>query len=141
MTQARNVVLVVEDEESPRETTSRMLETIGFSVIAVTNGQEGIKAVKERGGELVAIVTDQHMPMVTGAGLVLVAKHYQPAVVIIMVTASTDSGLAEDVKAAGCYFLAKPLDFQALRKILERAKESLIRDEKRSGIPDRRKEK
>jgi len=59
-------ILVAEDEEEMRELVVDVLESAGYSVIAVTNGKEAIDAFVERKAEIGLVILDMIMPGMNG---------------------------------------------------------------------------
>lgn len=134
----KRVILVVEDEEATRETLAEMLRRMDYEVVEAKDGEEGIQIAKEREGTLFAIVTDKNMPIITGVGVAVLARYYQPNATIVMVTAYPEEALEGTLKDGGLHVLPKPLDFKALLDILNAAIKRMAQDEKRFGPPDRR---
>jgi two-component system cell cycle sensor histidine kinase/response regulator CckA len=59
-------ILVAEDEEGMRDLMVDVLESAGFSVIAVTNGAEAIESFIERKEEIGLVILDMVMPVLNG---------------------------------------------------------------------------
>jgi PAS domain S-box-containing protein len=59
-------VLVVEDENSLREATRRILEKYGYVVLACASGPEAIKLVRHHKGVIDLLLTDVFMPHMLG---------------------------------------------------------------------------
>lgn len=57
-------VLVVEDDRLTRLATERMLEKLGYEVVAVDDGLEAVEAVVN--GRFAAVVMDCQMPLMDG---------------------------------------------------------------------------
>jgi CheY-like chemotaxis protein len=59
-------VLVVDDEQVVRALATHMLSKIGFEVLTAAHGDEALKAMRERGKEIVVVLLDMTMPVLGG---------------------------------------------------------------------------
>ena len=64
---AKGFVLLVDDESLVRSVMSRALREAGYSVAEATNGDEALELARKMRFD--AIVTDSHMPGISGAAL------------------------------------------------------------------------
>jgi signal transduction histidine kinase len=62
-------ILIVEDEESIRRSTQRILERYGYRVLAAPDGQEAAEFLREHGDDIDLVVTDLVMPRLGGKQL------------------------------------------------------------------------
>lgn len=111
-------VLIVEDYEDTRQFMRVLLESSGYQVFEAEDGIEAIDIFKKIQPDLVLM--DMSLPMVDGITTTKAMKefnqHFQ--VPIIALTAFGQS-YREKALEAGCDdFLAKPVDFNELRAIL-----------------------
>lgn len=107
-------VLVVDDDESIRETLSDVLRDEGFSVSSAVNGADALGYLAKHGAPCV-IVLDLMMPVMSGAEfrqrqLQLPALANIP--VIVMSAADRGSAVAASMQAAA--FVAKPPSMDVL---------------------------
>jgi PAS domain S-box-containing protein len=86
----RGLVLVVDDEETVRETTRIMLEESGFSVVSANDGVEAVELYRRRAGEIAAVLLDMTMPRMGGEGTFRELRRIDPGVAVIL-----SSGFAE----------------------------------------------
>lgn len=112
-------VLVVDDDASTRSGLSRLLALEGYTVDTVPNGAAALALVAVHPPDVV--LTDLMMPGMDGIAL-LVALHKQhPGLPVIVATGAWDLEAAVRAVRAGAHdYLAKPVDFAALRVMLER---------------------
>ena len=70
-------ILVVEDEETILQTTRRMLESLGYRVLATPSPKEALDIVRRHNGNIDLLITDVIMKDMTGPELVqeLLAQH------------------------------------------------------------------
>jgi len=83
------------------------------------SGEEALQLLDEFGPELVVILSDINMPGMDGLALLSKIKQRRPELPVLMVTAYGDDRRmqrAEELGAAA--FLAKPVDFDELKRCL-----------------------
>ncbi|MBI5799630.1 MAG: PAS domain S-box protein [Verrucomicrobia bacterium] len=84
-------ILVVDDEESVRDTTRKMLERHGYRVHTAGEGSQALALFSTRLGEISLVITDVDMPVMDGLALVRVLRKMSPDLQIIASTGlSTD---------------------------------------------------
>ena len=117
-------LLLVEDEQSVRRLLRRMLERIGFLVLAAESAEEAIELSASHAGEIDVLVSDVSMPGMGGVelGRRLVAD--RPRLRVLLVTGNA----TDDVSLPGARILAKPFR----QEELEWALEGLLRAESTS---------
>ena len=59
-------VLVVDDEETVRVTTARMVEACGFTTVLADNGRTGVERYRVEPGQITLVVLDLTMPHMDG---------------------------------------------------------------------------
>ncbi|MDQ6992831.1 MAG: response regulator [Mariprofundus sp.] len=59
-------VLIVDDEETIRETAVMMLEEMGFTTLCTVDGEDGVRVYREHQSEIVAVLMDMTMPKMDG---------------------------------------------------------------------------
>jgi two-component system NtrC family sensor kinase len=62
-------ILVVEDEESIRRSTRRVLEKYGYRVLTAGDGQEALELLRTSGPEIDLVIADLIMPKLSGGAL------------------------------------------------------------------------
>ena len=113
----REIVLVVDDDETQRELMSRFLAREGYAARTAHDGASGLalaKRLKPR-----AILLDVTMPGMDGWS-VLSALKADPdlaAIPVVMVTFVTERALASSLGAAD--YVIKPVDWSRLRHVME----------------------
>ena len=132
-------VLLVEDDESVRESAATVLREEGFAVTAAVDGEDAMRRIVP-GTDLV--VADLNMPKVDGRELLRWVMSNHPGTAMILMTAYGTIPLAVDaIKAGATAFLTKPLNPEELlvqvRKVLEdkglRQELSRLRGQLRDG--------
>ena len=110
-------ILVVDDDDSTVELLARLLELEGYAVLTASNGKEALESASRTVPGL--IVTDQVMPIMTGAELFRALKSSPRLrqVPVILIT-SAPPAAARDLHWAE--LIRKPLDLEALLRSVHR---------------------
>ncbi len=119
-------VLLVDDEETFRESTYRLLQRNGFQCHCAGSGDEAIKALQDRRFDL--MIADIRMPSNPDLRVVRAAKELDGQMPVVLVTGypSTETAiLAIDLSVAA--YMTKPLDFD---KLLEHIKSAIAHSRK-----------
>jgi signal transduction histidine kinase len=88
-------ILVVDDNESVRETLAMMLEAKGFEVDQCSNGIDAIRMVADDPIRYAVIVCDIKMPGESGPGTIAKIRSFAPQVPCVFMTGWTDVDLHE----------------------------------------------
>ena len=122
-------ILVVDDEASARLGLERLLGLEGYDVDTAEDGVAALEIASERAPDVV--ITDLKMPRMDGMQLLEKLGEQQPDVPVIVVTAFGDVGSAVAAMKKGAeHYLVKPVDFDELLVVLDRALERReLRDE------------
>ena len=116
----RHTVLVVDDDRAHRTMLHTLLSGWGYEVDEADDGQAAIEQVHTRAFDL--ILMDIRMIKVSGLEALPEIRGYNPAIPIIIMTAYSSVETAVEALKKGAYdYLTKPLDFDELRLVLERA--------------------
>src|SRR5688572_15806679 len=115
-----NTALVIDDDKVTLELLTFQLKSEGFDVTTAESGESGLEQIKQN--EFDVILTDLHLPDVSGIGLVKSSKEIAPQTEIIMITGDGSNDRAiEATKAGAFWYLEKPLDFDELFELIGRA--------------------
>jgi DNA-binding NtrC family response regulator len=115
-------VLVIDDDPEMLDLTRFHLEKNGYEVACAETGAQGLRLVAEHHHEVA--LTDLKLPDIYGIELVAKLKEASPATEVIMITgygAVTEA--IEVTKAGAFYFMEKPVEFEELMALIERAVE------------------
>ena len=116
-------ILVIDDDESIRQTLSNYLKRLGYSVLSAEDGKIGFGIIQNQQPDL--IISDIKMPNLTGLELLKKVKEIDPLTKIILITAHDDVQTTIDAMQNGAYdYLEKPLDIERLKVTIARALES-----------------
>jgi len=129
---ANGHILIIDDEASLRQTTSRILQRAGYEVTSAANATEGLAFVSDHTFDLIYL--DIRMPDISGLELLKKIHKQHPDLPVILFTAQPDLNSAvEALRSGAADYLLKPLKPQTVidrtRTILEaKAKEKRKRE-------------
>jgi signal transduction histidine kinase/ActR/RegA family two-component response regulator len=120
-------ILLVEDDSSVREVTSRALRAGGYEVLVVRNSAEAPGVVARELGPLHLLITDVVMPGLGGRNLAQQLRQLQPEIRVLFISGYADNVLSRDgVLEAGTELLLKPFTPASLlarvRAVLDRTR-------------------
>lgn len=114
-------ILVAEDNPAVREFIVRSLESVGYDVAAVADGQLAMDALAQ--GSFHALVTDIVMPNLDGIALALKAVRLYPDLRIVMISGYAQERMrAHNLDSLVHRIIAKPF---SLEEICDAVKEAL----------------
>jgi two-component system response regulator HydG len=125
-------ILVVDDDRAHRTMLRTLLGGWGYQVEEADDGARAIERVREKPYDLVLM--DVRMVEVSGLKALPDMKSFNPAIPVIIMTAYSSVETAVDALKKGAYdYLTKPLDFDELRLVIERAMDhGRLREENRA---------
>ncbi len=117
--EVKKIILVVEDDESFRESLRKLLEKEGFEVREASSGEEGIERLQANSIDLVLL--DLYLGGITGLEFLDKTKSAKRPPVILL-TAFGDWGIYSDAVARGAVdCLPKPIKRGELMAVVTRA--------------------
>lgn len=110
-------ILLVEDEPGMRDILSQMLQSEGYTVLALPNGEEAMAyARKKNAGKIDLLIADLVMPKVGGLELASWFHENFPTAKILIISGYTNEMVIfEEKLAATTSFLPKPLYSSAFK--------------------------
>lgn len=122
--QGRESVLVVDDEHAVRRFCQRSLTQLGYRVHATGEPRDALEAFKRDPGAYDLVITDQHMPGMTGDALAKRIRKLRPDIPIILFTGfSSDFQDGEALNASIDEIVPKPILASqlttAIRRVLD----------------------
>jgi len=118
----RKKILVVDNEETTRETLLKILEREGYQVLTANDGQAALEIIKEQ--RVNVVVSDVCMPRMDGNRLLKTAKTIRPEVEIILMTGHGKMEMGIEALKEGAFdFIQKPFTKLALQKTVKQALE------------------
>lgn len=115
-------ILLVEDEAGIVRVTTKMLEGMGYKVLAARSPREAIQLAREYPERIDLLVTDVVMPDMSGRDLAGILQSERTDMAIIYMSGySADIIADQQVLPAGVNFLPKPFSIEALRTMVSQA--------------------
>ncbi len=112
-------ILVVEDQDSARESLAELLRGEGYEVHEAENGKIAIELVNKL--DLDVILTDLMMPQADGIQVLKHAREVSPQTLIMLMTAHASVETAVEALRLGAQdYLLKPLIFEDVLRKVER---------------------
>ena len=119
---ARGRILVVDDEANARAALSEILRDEGYATETAADGFKALGKLEEFAPDVV--LTDLKMPGLDGIAFMEKAKSASPQTVFVVMTAfGTISSAVLAIKKGAENYLTKPLDYEALSAVVDRAME------------------
>lgn len=113
-------VLVVEDDETTARMTCDVLQELGYTCEWAPNGERALSAIEANPCD--AILLDLVMPDMDGFTLLQYIRDHRPELVRrVVVISGVPANYLEDLQQHSlCAVLQKPIDFDALQRVLNR---------------------
>jgi len=119
---SRGRILIVDDEANARAALSEILHEEGYVTEMAADGFKALGKLEDFAPDVV--LTDLKMPGLDGLGLMEKARSLLPSTTFVVMTAfGTIPSAVMAVQKGAYHYLTKPLDFQELLIVLERALE------------------
>jgi len=114
-------ILLVEDDETVRGLTRRLLVARGHTVVLASQGEEALQLAQRHAGRIHLLVTDVVMPGMSGRELADRMQALLPGIKVLFLSGYTDDAIVRHgVLEPGVAFLQKPFAADALaRKVRE----------------------
>jgi CheY-like chemotaxis protein len=121
-TKEARTILLVDDEPLVRKATSRLLRSLGYTVLAAESGEVALALASQHLEDIDLVLTDVVMPEMNGLDLARELSRRSPSLKILFMSGFTDGVLAErGVLKPGVMYLQKPIQKDALATCLANA--------------------
>ncbi len=125
-------VLVVDDDDTLRETCAQYIQSFGFDVSKAARGEKALEMVRRRAYDI--LVVDLYLPGSSGMDILIEAVERHPASKVILMTGNPSVESSHAALEAGAFdFLPKPFSATHLEILVDRAVQAL--EEDRSASP------
>jgi two-component system, cell cycle sensor histidine kinase and response regulator CckA len=118
-----STILVCEDDEQLRALVEMMLREHGYRVLLAAHGEQAVEIATENAGAIDIVVTDVHLPQMTGPELVERLHTIQPAFEVVFLSGYPAEMFSGQLLPRGSEFLQKPFDetslLETIRSLLE----------------------
>ncbi len=113
-------ILIIEDEETLRESLKRVLLKEGYDVYAVESTEVALPLLAEKSCDLV--ITDVILPGASGMECLNTCRQKNPDLIVIVMTAYATIESAVAAIRAGAYeYIIKPIDHEEFKGLIRRA--------------------
>ena len=113
-------ILIIEDEDTLRESLSRVFTREGYQVVAVNSAEPALELFEE--GSFDLIITDIILPGISGIELLKRVKEAAPEQVVIIMTAYASLETAVETLRSGAYdYIVKPIIHEEIKQIVKNA--------------------
>ncbi len=112
-------ILWVDDEPQMLRMANRTLSQLGYHVTVAANGAEALAVFNENPNFFDLVITDYHMPGMTGCELAATLKSLRGALPIIMLSGLSETIAIEEIEQSGISVsLNKPVAMETLKRTI-----------------------
>jgi two-component system, cell cycle sensor histidine kinase and response regulator CckA len=111
-------ILFVDDELTLTEIVKKMLERLGYDVVAKSSSVEALEAFQAKPQDFDLVIADQTMPHITGIALAHEVSRIRPELPIILCTGMMDSQKLDKKSAGIREILTKPVTISKLAQVV-----------------------
>ena len=113
------ILLVADDETTARQVAMDALENYGFKVLGAANGKEAVELFQKHQDEIVAVLLDLTMPIMSGEEAYELIHSIRPDTPVVLSSGYTEQDVSERFAGKGpVAFIQKPYVLQDLAKKL-----------------------
>ncbi|MDX8392093.1 MAG: PAS domain S-box protein [Mariprofundaceae bacterium] len=124
-------ILVVDDEETIRETAALMLQDMGFDTLTAEDGEQGVAVYRQHQDKIVAVLLDMTMPKLDGKGCFRELRRINKDVRVVLSSGYNEQDATNRFAGQGLAgFVQKPYSPEALRDRIAAVLESSFNVEK-----------
>jgi len=112
----KQVVLIVDDEESIRQIVRQILELMGHEVLEAENGFQGLQVWEAKRGTIDLIISDDKMPRMSGRELTARIKAVDPSAIVLAFSGTASKADFPEADE----FIIKPFKLAEMRVAIAR---------------------
>lgn len=109
-------VLIVDDEIVIRSLLSELLSEDGYTVATAEDGKRGLECASN--GQVDLVISDVHMPVMTGPELVAHLHDIDPNLPVIVLNSNPGHDVSQNITGGATAFLNKPFNLADLRQTI-----------------------
>jgi PAS domain S-box-containing protein len=112
-------ILLVEDEEQVRDLARRVLERVGYTVLAAADAEAATAIADRHPGHIHLLLADMRLPYLNGRELAARLGIHRPAIKVLYISGTSDGSISRHrMLEPGTDFLEKPFSLdRLLRKV------------------------
>ena len=115
------LILLVDDEAAIRQVTADTLLDFGYRVLEATNGAEAVAVYLQHQNEIMMVLTDVSMPVMSGTALITALKSINSKVRVVVTSGlPMSSELAKAMDFSVNQFLLKPYNAEKLLRTIHK---------------------
>ena len=119
----QGTVLIVDDEPAVLRVTARMLQKMGYDVLAAPGGRQAIEFLRQHGTRVSLVLLDMVMPEMSGRATFDALREIVPDIKVLLCSGYSVEGEAQEILASGCKgFIQKPFDVATLSAKIQETK-------------------
>jgi PAS domain S-box-containing protein len=121
---AHGTLLVIDDEEGVRMVTSRLIKRLGYQVVAVADGEQGLALLHAQPTQFSCVLLDLTMPHMSGEAVLTRLRQLYPNLPVVVMSGYSTEEVAEQLAALQPdALLHKPFSLAALGEQIRQALE------------------
>jgi PAS domain S-box-containing protein len=113
-------ILLVDDEELIRNTSSSLLKSLGYEVVTAENGAEAVKIYSEKHAGIDLVILDMIMPVMGGKEALKKLREINPDCRVIISSGFSKEDEMSDISSGVSGFLPKPFRINELSETVAR---------------------
>lgn len=118
----QGTVLVVDDEETVRTVTARILETLGFTVVLASDGREALEIYRREPSRFAIVLLDLTMPHMDGEETFRQLRHLNPGVRVVLMSGFNQQEAVSRFTGKGLAgFVQKPFEVGSIMSAVREA--------------------
>lgn len=123
------LILVVDDDESVRQITARILGGHGYRTVTAVDGADAIAVFAPLAHEVRLLLTDLQMPLLGGPALVTALRRLQPSLPVIAMSGAASRNSYVKNNEFTSAFLAKPFQAETLLSVVRDTLDTTVQPE------------
>ncbi len=118
----QGTVLIVDDEETVRTVSARILESLGFSVVLAADGREALEAYRREPARFTVVLLDLTMPHMDGEETFRQLRHLNPGVKVVLMSGFNQQEAVSRFTGKGLAgFVQKPFEVGSIMAAVREA--------------------
>jgi nitrogen-specific signal transduction histidine kinase/CheY-like chemotaxis protein len=118
----QGTVLVVDDEETVRTVTARILETLGFTAVLASDGREALEIYRREPSRFTIVLLDLTMPHMDGEETFRQLRHLNPGVRVVLMSGFNQQEAVSRFTGKGLAgFVQKPFEVGSIMTAVREA--------------------
>lgn len=114
-------IVVADDQPAIRKTLGLLLASLGFTCVEASNGQRAIDLYREHRADVVLVLLDMTMPVLSGVEALRVLRSLDSSLPVILSTGYSEEDVTERAAGEPVVFLQKPYQLEELEDALRTA--------------------